>query len=73
MRNNTKKGEQRTKFVFDGLLYKDCEEIKRFTKLIGVPESVFNLAIDKKTLKPRLLKKLEIEAISEELKAEMKQ
>lgn len=39
------------KFVFDGLLYKDGEEIKKFTKLLGVPESVFNLSIDKKTLK----------------------
>jgi hypothetical protein len=34
---------------------------------------VFYLSIDKKTLKSRLLKKLEIESISEELKADMKQ
>lgn len=56
----------------DGCLYKEGEEIKRFTKLIGIPESVFSLAIDKKTLKKRLVKKLEIEAISDELKADMK-
>ena len=64
---------KKTKFVFDGLLYKEGEDIKRFTKQIGVPESVFYLSIDKKTLKSRLLKKLEIESISEELKADMKQ
>ena len=59
-------------FIQAPITQEEAEEIKRFTKVLGVPESVFSLSIEKKTLKSRLQKKLEIEAISEEQKAEMK-